>query len=187
MAHYLRALENPSHDDEDDVHKENCDDAYAIPVVGLRVVVAVGYGIDHAQGYEHEKVSHLANGHGLGAEAHDAKDGEEAHGSAYVHALALHEAHEQEDTHGHEDEDERIVAAMAAREIEAAGYDSHYDEVDQETQRQGDELLGVEEREAELLTKLIVDLGEVHHGDLLFKYLRFTISEAHGRGGRLAC
>ena len=51
----------------------------------------------------------------------EAEDGEETHCGAECHSASFHQTHEQEDAHGHQDEDEHEVAAQAAGIIEFVG------------------------------------------------------------------
>ena len=70
---------------------------------------------------EHEQICHLADRYCLSAETHDAEDGEETHCGAECHSASFHQTHEQEEAHGHQDEDEHEVAAQAAGIIEFVG------------------------------------------------------------------
>ena len=114
-------------------------------------------------GNEHKEIRHLANGHSLRTETHNAENGKQAHCGTQIHAIALHQADQQEDAGRHQNKDEHIIASLTAREVKTACNDAYYCQVDDETHHQRDEMLRVEECQPNKITQLIVNVvKEIH-------------------------
>lgn len=150
------AFEQPAHEDDQQVG-------------GQEGGVAGGHAeaVDDADADDDEEVGHFAHGHGGGAVADHAEDGEEAEGEADFDAEVLEREEEEVDDGGEEEEGEVVVAAVRLAVVEAVGYHPAYQKVEGETQEEVPKVGTVEEGDAEevvagyLFAEFLGDVGVV--------------------------